>query len=51
MDAQQYIYEPITLAGITLPAVKFYLLPMQPAVVLGLSFLTARAVKVDFASL
>jgi hypothetical protein len=34
-----------------MPLTKFYLLPMSPIIVLGLSFLKQRAITIDFASL
>ena len=34
-----------------MPKVKFYILPIKPAIVLGLTFLQERSVIVDFASL
>jgi hypothetical protein len=39
ISVAQYVYTQITLNGIALPKSKFYVLPMEPSIVLGLSFL------------
>ena len=39
IEANNYISEPISLAGVELPATKFFVLDIEPAVVLGLAFL------------
>ena len=51
IEATLYVFEHITLAGVELPKVKFYILPIKPAIVLGLTFLKDCSVIVDFASL